>query len=151
MYRCWCGCRAICDAPEGTSWVRRGAVTPLMSPAAPVDPSGLHRAPDGLPAALWICCEQWNCWRAGSCGWGQRSKVSTPAARRWLNGAFISLWSWPFSWTSREQVWKMRWEADTHTCSQSQIHWCCFFHFHISQCIYMTLVFFLYSIPASVV
>ena len=43
--RCCWWWRAACDAPEGTSSAQQGAVTPLMSPGAPVDPSGLPPMP----------------------------------------------------------------------------------------------------------
>lgn len=64
---------------------------PWCVPVLLTTPRVLTMPHDDSPAALWIRCEQCDCCRAGSCGWGERSKVSTPAVRRWLNGAFISL------------------------------------------------------------
>lgn len=90
-----------------------------MCPSAADDPLGSSRCPMmTVWQPLWIRCVQYNCCRARSCGGGERSKVSTPAVRCWLNGAFISL-SDPDLSAGHQERRPERWDAEPVARSHS--------------------------------
>lgn len=84
-----------------------------MGPSAPDDPLGSSRCPMmTVRQPLWIRCVPvqllrgkvtWRRWEVKS-----QHSSSERLIKRCLH---LSLWSWPRSWTSREEVWKRRWGA----------------------------------------
>lgn len=80
-------------------------------PGAPVDPLGPHDGPD------WQSSSPLNLLRAAQLLQGGvmrlRSEVKSQhsSSEKLIKPCLhLPLWSWPLSWTSREDVWKMRWE-----------------------------------------
>ncbi len=87
------GCRHTPDVSRCSCRPFRSSRCPWWQPGSPLN---LLRAAH--------CC------RAGSCSWGQRWKVSTPAVRSWLNGAFISL-SDPDLSAGHQEMKSERWDG----------------------------------------